>query len=148
MTHHDIRFPVSIAWAGGRMVRASVDGKPTLELATPPEFKGTDPDVWSPEDFLVGAAASCFAVTFLALAEHRRIPVEDLAVEGVGRMGIRDGALGFVGIDLTASVLTAAGQEAAAADAAVDAERRCFVSAALAVPVALDAQVRAGAPVA
>ena len=32
----------------------------------PPEFKGTDPDLWSPEDAFVAAAGSCLAVTIAA----------------------------------------------------------------------------------
>jgi organic hydroperoxide reductase OsmC/OhrA len=57
---------VSIEWIDGKHVRAHVVGKAPIEIATPPEFKGEHPDVWSPEDFLVAAAASCFAVTFVA----------------------------------------------------------------------------------
>lgn len=140
------RFPVSVTWVGGRLVRADVPGKPSLEVATPPEFKGTDPDVWSPEDLLVGAAASCFTVTFLAVAERRGIPVHDVAVDGVGRMGLReDGRLGFLRVDLTAHVVTAAGQEEAAVGAARDAERGCFVSQALSIEVRLETLVRVAA---
>ncbi len=140
-------FPVSVAWVDGRLVRASVSGKETIEIATPPEFKGTDEGVWSPEDFLVAAAASCFAVTYLAVAEQRAIPVHELSVAGVGRMGMDpDNRLGFVGIDLTATLATEPGQEAAAAVAAARAERGCFVSRALSVPVRLETVVRAVAP--
>jgi organic hydroperoxide reductase OsmC/OhrA len=86
-TVKDFRFPVSTQWIEGRRVLASVDGKDGIEIATPPEFKGTDVGVWSPEDFLVAAAASCFVVTLLAVAERRGIPVRDVAVDAVGRMG-------------------------------------------------------------
>ena len=56
-TVQDISFPVAVTWVGGRLVRASVPGKRSIEIATPPEFKGTDEGVWSPEDFLIAAAA-------------------------------------------------------------------------------------------
>ncbi|HVC86551.1 MAG TPA: hypothetical protein VNC40_03900, partial [Gaiellaceae bacterium] len=59
----EYRFPVDIAWDGGRRTTARVDGKQPLRIATPPEFKGTDPDLWSPEDAFVTAAGSCLAVT-------------------------------------------------------------------------------------
>ena len=145
----NLRFPVSVTWVGGRLVRAGVPGKPWLEVATPPEFKGTDPDVWSPEDLLVGAAASCFTVTFLAVAERRGITVHDVAVDGVGRMGLgEDGRLAFLGVDLTAHVVTAAGQEQAAVEAARQAERGCFVSQALSIEVRLETLARAASPAA
>jgi organic hydroperoxide reductase OsmC/OhrA len=140
----DITFPVSVTWVGGRLVRATAPEKRSIEIATPPEFKGTDIGVWSPEDFLVAAAASCFAVTFLAVAERREIPVHDLALDAVGRMGPGDdGRMGFQSVDLTAHVITDAGLENAAGAAALEAEKACFVSRALSVPVRLETVVRA-----
>jgi peroxiredoxin-like protein len=147
-TTKDFRFPVSITWVGGRLVRADVAGKDTIEIATPPEFKGTDEGVWSPEDFLVAAAASCFTVTYLAVAERRGVAVHDIAVDGVGRMGLEDGRLGFVGIDLVAHLVTDLGQEDAAVEAAKRAEQGCFVSLALSIPVSLETHVRAAVPAA
>ncbi len=148
-TTKSIQFPVSIDWAGGRLVRAAVPGKETIPIATPPEFKGTDLGVWSPEDFLVAAAASCFTVTFLALAERRGVTVHDIAVDGVGRMGLgEDGRLGFLSVDLSAHLVTDPGQEEAVVEAAKRAEQGCFVSQALSVPVRLETLVRVVAPAA
>ena len=56
--HKEFRFPVTIDWDGGRRTTAHVDGKPPLAIATPPEFRGTDPELWSPEDAFVAAAGS------------------------------------------------------------------------------------------
>ena len=70
MRAKEFHFPLSVEWIGGRRVRAAVDGKHSLDVATPPEFRGTDPDVWSPEDLFVSAAASCLAVTLAGLAER------------------------------------------------------------------------------
>ncbi len=63
----DYRFPVDV-WDGDRRTTATVEGKQPLDIATPPVFRGTDPDVWSPEDTFVAAAASCLAVTIAAPA--------------------------------------------------------------------------------
>ena len=148
-TAKTIQFPVSIDWAGGRLVRAAVPGKETIPIATPPEFKGTDLGVWSPEDFLVAAAASCFTVTYLAIAERRGIAVHDIAVDAVGRMAIgEDGKLGFVGVDLSAHLAVDPGREEAAIEAARRAEQGCFVSQALSIPVRLETLVRVAAPAA
>ena len=56
----DFRYKVGVAWEGGRMTSVSSPEKPELSVATPPEFKNGVHGVWSPEDFLVAAAASCF----------------------------------------------------------------------------------------
>lgn len=145
-TARDIRFPVQVEWEAGRRVRASVAGKPAIAIATPPEFKGTDAGVWSPEDFLVAATASCFAVTFLAVAERRGLPVHDVSVDAVGRMGLdENGRLGFLGVDVTAHVETEPGRETEAVEAAKRAEQGCFVSLALSIPVRLETLVRVAA---
>jgi organic hydroperoxide reductase OsmC/OhrA len=63
----EFHFPLTVDWLGERRVGASVEGKPTIEITPTPVFRGTDPTTWSPEDFLVAAAASCLAVTFTSL---------------------------------------------------------------------------------
>ena len=68
---NDFRFPLEIVWPGEKRVIASVPGKPSIEIATPPESNGIHPDRWSPEDFLVAAVASCYAVTLIAIANRR-----------------------------------------------------------------------------
>jgi organic hydroperoxide reductase OsmC/OhrA len=65
------RFPVNVHWEGGRLTHASAPGKDELEVAPPPEFRGGVAGVWSPEDLLVAATASCYAVTVAAIAERR-----------------------------------------------------------------------------
>ena len=55
--HKEFRFPVEIGWDGGRRTTARVAGKPPLPIATPPEFRGSDPDRWSPEDAFVAAVS-------------------------------------------------------------------------------------------
>src|SRR5271166_2863650 len=54
----------------------SAAGKPNIVVGSPPEFKG-DPDIWAPEELLVGSLNTCMMLTFLTLAQARGlIPVE------------------------------------------------------------------------
>ncbi len=132
----EFRFPVEVAWDGGRRTTVSVDGKQAWDIATPPEFKGTDPDLWSPEDAFVAAAASCLAVTIAAKAESAGVPLLDLDVQGVGVVGRRpDGHFGFVRIEQTVEAVTEAGQEDALRDVVARAEEGCLVTVSLALPV-------------
>jgi organic hydroperoxide reductase OsmC/OhrA len=143
------RFPVSIEWQDGRLTRGTVPGKPALEIATPPEFKHGIPGVWSPEDLLVGAAASCYTVTLLAVAERMHVPVHSLRVDGTGLAARReDGRLGFVSIELHAKLGTDEASIVTAERAAADAEDLCLVSASLDTPVRVHADVTAVSPVA
>ena len=140
----DYRYRVGVDWEGGRLTTVSSPGKPELDVATPPEFKGGLAGVWSPEDLLVAAVASCFSVTLVAVLEKRDLPLRDLSVTGTGHVTARDdGRFGFVAIELTALVETDEVALEAVRHAARYAERACLVSMALDVPVHVDAVVQA-----
>lgn len=129
-------FPLTVEWIGGRRVSAHVEGKAPVEIAPPPVFRGTDPSAWSPEDFLVAAAASCLAVTFTGLAERNDLGYTNLKVDGTGTCGKRtDGRFGFTRLQLHLTVETAPPDEARARELAAEAEANCLVSASLDFPV-------------
>lgn len=136
-------FPLSVRWLDGRRTVASVRGKPDLEVATPPEFKGGVEGVWSPEDLLVGSAASCFAVTLVAVAERRSVPLRALEIAASGHVTQRtDGRFGFTEVVLGVALTTDPGFEQQAVEAAETAERGCLVASSLDLPVRLELEVR------
>jgi len=142
----EFRFPVHVAWDGGRRTTAHVDGKQAIRIATPPEFRGTDPDMWSPEDAFVAGAGSCLAVTIAALAEHDSLPIHALDVHAEGVVGRRtDGRFGFVGIEQQVTLETDAGREVDARELVEKAESGCLVAVSLDVPVTTTVDVRAAA---
>lgn len=146
--HKEFRFPVEIGWEGGRRTTARVDGKPPLAIATPPEFRGSDPELWSPEDAFVAAAGSCLAVTLAALAERERLTLHDLSVSAVGIVGRRpDGRFGFVRIEQTVRLEVDAAQQDAALKLAAEAEEGCLVSVSLDLPVETRIELRPRVPV-
>jgi organic hydroperoxide reductase OsmC/OhrA len=135
-------FPVGVRWMEGRRLRASAAGKPDLELATPPEFKHGIPGVWSPEDLLVASAASCYALTLLAVAERRGVPLRGLTTSARGHVGQRsEGPFGFRSIELDAELHTDDGFEDEARLAGEAAERGCLISASLDLPLNVRLQV-------
>ena len=132
----EFEFPLSVEWLGGRRVAVKVEGKEAIEIAPPPVFQGTDPTAWSPEDFLVAAAASCLAVTFTGLAERDGLGYRNLKVDGTGICGKRnDGHFGFTRLHLQFAVETSPIDEARARALAEKAESTCLVSASLDLPV-------------
>jgi peroxiredoxin-like protein len=139
----DFRYKVAVDWEGDRITTVTSPDKPELTVATPPEFKNGVEGVWSPEDLLVAAAASCFSVTLVAVAERRELPLHSLHVSGTGHLSARDdGRFGFVAIELTAAIRTDEQALEAMERAAKHAGRACLVSMALDVPVHVDAVVR------
>jgi peroxiredoxin-like protein len=139
----DYRYRVGVDWEGGRLTSVSSPGKPELEVATPPEFKGGLAGVWSPEDLLVASVASCYAVTLVAVLERRDLPLRELNLTGTGHLTTRDDSrFGFVAIELTAQLTTDERSMSAVHRAAKHAERACLVSMALDIPVHVDLVVR------
>ena len=145
--HKEFRFPVEIDWEGGRRTTARVDGKPPLAIATPPVFRGSDPELWSPEDAFVAAAGSCLAVTIAALAEREQLALHDLSVSAEGIVGRRpDGRFGFVRIEQTVRIDVDAADQQAALMAAAKAEEQCLVTASLDLPVETRIELRPRVP--
>ena len=121
-----------------------MDGKPPLPIATPPEFRGTDPHMWSPEDALVAAAGSCLAVTIAALADREQPPLHGVSVKADRIVGRRpDGRFGFVRIEQIVEVTTDADYEDAARALVAKAEDSCLVTVSLDLPVQTTVDVRA-----
>jgi organic hydroperoxide reductase OsmC/OhrA len=46
----------------------SAAGKPNIVVGSPPEFKG-EPDIWAPDELLIGSLNTCMMLTFLAFAQ-------------------------------------------------------------------------------
>ena len=137
----EFHFPLAVEWVGGRRVQARVDGKPGIEIAPPPVFRGADPTAWSPEDFLVAAAASCLAITFTGLAERAGVAYAGLRVEADGVAGVRgDGRFGFTRLALQMTVEGESPEEIRRL--AEKAEETCLVSASLGLPVSVELDVR------
>jgi organic hydroperoxide reductase OsmC/OhrA len=131
----EFHFPLAVEWQDGRTVAARVEGKPPIEIAPPTVFRGTDPTIWSPEDFLVAAAASCLAVTFTGLAGRAGLSYSRLVVDADGVCGTRaDGRFGFTRLHLTLELDTS-GDTAEARALAEQAEASCLVAASLDLPV-------------
>jgi organic hydroperoxide reductase OsmC/OhrA len=142
----DFRFPVSVRWQGRQLVRVEAPNLGQIDVAVPAEFRGPGGH-WSPEHLLVAAAASCFAVTFAAVAEQRGIPIDDLTVTGTGHIGHRDdGRMGFVAVELTPRIQTKPEFVAAAEQAAHTTDTACLVTVALDVPVHVVPIVTAAEP--
>ena len=142
--HKEFRFPVQVVWNAGRRTTARVDGKDPLRIATPPEFRGTDPDLWSPEDAFVAAAGSCLAVTIAALAEREQLPVRGLSIQAEGVVGRRpDGRFGFVRIEQTVELKTDHCYEGTARALVAKAEDSCLVTVSLDLPVETTVEISA-----
>lgn len=144
----DFRFPVSVRWLRhGLTVAVAPDGKPPLQVAVAEQFRGRDPDVWSPEELLVAAVTSCYAVTLEAVAGRLNLVLGALTVDGVGHVESgRDGRLRFVRIDVHATIEADEASLPVLEEAARAAEGTCIVHGALETPVRFEVETRASEP--
>jgi len=126
-------FPVEVELHHGRTVCVGVEGKAELGVMPPPAFyRDADPAVWSPEDLLVAAAASCLAVTITGAAERDGLPIVDLSVDAAGVVSRReDGRFGFTRIEQHVRISVPAGEAKHAREVVAGAEASCLVAASL-----------------
>jgi organic hydroperoxide reductase OsmC/OhrA len=69
-TYKSFRYKANTAWSSARRGTLSASGKPNVNVGSPPEFRG-EPDVWAPEELLVGSVNTCMMLTFLTLAQAK-----------------------------------------------------------------------------
>ena len=62
-----------------------------IDVATPPEFPGGMPGIWSPEHLFTAAVSSCFMTTFLAIAENSNLEFSGLSCPAEGVLGKNEG---------------------------------------------------------
>jgi organic hydroperoxide reductase OsmC/OhrA len=133
-----LRFTSSADWRGGELTTTTAAGRPMLKVAPPSELGGTVAGVWSPEELLVAATASCLTVTIAEVARAQGVELARVDVDGVGHLAqSAEGPYRFVNIELTVEV-EADGEHPHVLQGLVEvAERRCLVTAALSVPVSV-----------
>jgi peroxiredoxin-like protein len=138
LPHHYV-----VRLAGGPTGHALVtaDGVPELRTAPPPDFDGPG-DAWSPEHLLLAAVETCFLFTLRAVARASRIEFTTCTVTAEGTVDRTDTATRFTEIVLRPRLRVLPGVDPDRAHRVLaKAERACLVSASLATPIRLEAEV-------
>ena len=122
--HYDVR----VRWSGEKRGTLTAEGKPSLEVASPPEFKG-HPGIWSPEDLFVSAAAACTMTTFLAFAARKGIDLDSYECDATGTLEMAEGKFRFSRIVLRPRIVVVRAEDRdKALDTFHEAEASCLVS--------------------
>ena len=128
---------------GGPTGYAHLDsvGRRTLATAPPREFGGPG-DAWSPEHLFLAAIEACFLFTLRAVAQVSKLEFLDLNVHAEGTVDRQTGVTKFTDIVLRPRITFAAGVDRAKVAAVLaNTEKHCLVSATLATPVRVEAEV-------
>ncbi len=125
--HKTFEYSVSTFWRHDRQGTIASEGKPLIDVASPPEFKGV-PGVWSPEDLFVAAVDVCQMTTFLALATRAGLPLRSYTSSARGRLEFADGGYRFTKVVLAPRIVVGPGTEIAAVERLVEnAHRMCII---------------------
>ena len=85
MSDESHKYVVRVDWAKDRIGNMFVEGKPVVEIATPPEFDGHE-GIISPEDLFVSAAATCLMTTFITFTKKMRIDFKSFSCKAEGTL--------------------------------------------------------------
>ncbi len=121
-------YRTAVRWSEQKKGVVSSAGKPDVQVATPPEFKGHE-GMWSPEDLLVVSVNACVMSTFLAFAERAGLAFAGYESDAEGTLELVDGKFQMTTIVLKPRITVAAGGDIGKAkELILKAEANCLVS--------------------
>ncbi len=141
--HH---YEMTSNWVSEKIVTIEIEGKPTIEVATPTDFWPEAPkDVLSPEDLFVAAAVSCYGVSLVGVAKRFHAEFNDFAVKAEGDLKMGEFGWEFDEITISAKIWVPTEKDKSRMKkAAKRAHRYCIVSNSMKCPVHLSCEVLIG----
>ena len=125
--YKSFEYQTSTVWKSDRRGCIASDGKPDLDVASPPEFKGVA-GVWTPEDLFVAAIDICQMTTFLALAARADVQLVSYRSAAHGHLEFDGGGYRFTKVTLKPKITVTGGTERTAVERIVnEAHIQCLV---------------------
>ncbi len=135
-------YQTAVKWTEQRKGILSCAGKPEVQVATPPEFKGHE-GIWSPEDLFVASANICLMTTFLAVAERAGLAFTAYESTAEGRLELVEGKFQFTAMTIRPSITLKSGEDAVKAKELIEkAELNCLISNSMKAVVTLEPVIR------
>ena len=97
-------YQVNLKWAEAKKGLFFSSGKPTIEVATPPEFKGHS-GIWTPEELFVASVNACIMTTFLYYADRGNFKFLSYESSAEGVLEKKEGGLIFSSIEIVPRVV-------------------------------------------
>jgi organic hydroperoxide reductase OsmC/OhrA len=104
--HKSFTYRTSTSWTGGSSGVLSSDGKPSLKISNPPEFRG-EAGVWTPEDMFVASVEVCHMATFLSFAAKKQVGIVSYKSHANGVLEFGDGDYKFTRIVIFPTIVVA-----------------------------------------
>jgi len=138
-------YHTSVRWGSQRKGTASSSDLPDLAVATPPQFPGGHPGIWSPEHLFVASAEVCIMTTFLAIAENSKLEFKEYSSTAEGILEKTDS--GYMITEITVAprlVIADEGARDRALRILEKSEKACLVSKSMKTTVHLKPEVIVG----
>lgn len=135
-------YRTSVRWTDQKRGLLSSGGKPDMQIATPPEFKGHE-GIWSPEDLFVASVNVCVMSTFLAFAERAWLAFTAYESEAEGVLELVDGKFQVTTIVVKPRLSLKPGEDVGKArELLAKAEANCLISNSIKSKVTLEATIQ------
>jgi len=126
--YKSFRYKAKTSWTSARRGFLSGVEKPNIVVGSPPEFKG-EPDVWAPEELLVGSVNTCIMLTFLSLAQARGLTPAAYESEAEGLLENVEGKFRITEVTVRPNITVEGETEIERAREIMErAEGECFIS--------------------
>ena len=137
-TNRSFQFENVVAWESEFRGTLSASGHQNVGVGNPPVFKGT-PDVWCPEDLLIGALNACLMLTFLYQMRRRKLEVLAYESSAQGALEHHDGKHRVTQIVVQPRISLKSGQDTEAArEAMKDTVDSCMITNSILAKVQVD----------
>ena len=138
--YKSFHFRAKTAWSSARRGTLSALGKPNIVVGSPPEFKG-EPNIWAPEELLVGSVNTCMMLTFLTLAQAKGLTPVGYESEADGLLENIEGKYRITKITVQPLVsLKGKAELELAREIMENVEAQCFISNSIKSRVTLTAE--------
>ncbi len=146
--HRSFSYTTSLSWVEGRIGTMTSEGKPPLQISSPPEFKG-NAGYWTPEDAFVGSVEMCQMLTFIGIAQKQQVLFVSYESSAKGTLEFIDGQYRFTRIVITPTVvIECADVEDAVLAVIREAHKRCLIANSITAVVEINAHIVVREPVA
>jgi organic hydroperoxide reductase OsmC/OhrA len=138
--YKSFRYKAKTTWTSARRGLLSAVEKPNIVVGSPPEFKG-EPDIWAPEELLVGSVNTCMMLTFLTLAQAKGLAPVGYESEADGLLENVEGKYRITKITVRPLVnLRGKAELELAREIMENVEAQCFISNSIKSKVTLAAE--------
>jgi organic hydroperoxide reductase OsmC/OhrA len=144
--YKSFHYKAKTTWSSARRGMLSAVGRPNIVVGSPPEFKG-EPDIWAPEELLVGSLNTCMMLTFLTLAQARGLIPVGYEGEAEGLLENVEGRYRISQVTVRPRVTVKSEAELEPARAAMESvEAHCFIANSINATVTLIPEFAVASP--